>query len=73
MDEENDEYDNLNIFPIAKFEMINVFPEKNSVEIIHSNGKIIDYSSFIYLSLCKLIKDIYNKDCLIPLSIKKKY
>ena len=72
MDEENDQLENSNIFPIAKFEMINVFPDKNSVEIVHSNGKIIEYSSLSYLSICKLIKDIYNEDCLIPLPIKKK-
>jgi hypothetical protein len=72
LDEENNEYDNLIIYSISKFEMIDVYPDINTINIFHSNGKNIEYSSYIYLSLCKLINDIYKKDCLVPLTINKK-
>lgn len=72
IEDEEENLENLAIFPIAKFELINVNPQKNEVEIIYSHAKKIEYSSISFMSLCKLIKDIYNKDCLIPLTIKKK-
>ena len=72
-DENNFEnFDNLNLYPISNFEMIEVATGKNEVEISYSKTKKIEYSSLSYMSLCKLVKDLYNKDCLILLSIKKK-
>jgi len=72
IDEENLEYNNLNFILFSKIEMINVSPNKNKFEILYSNNKSVVYFTYNFLNLVKLIKDIYNRDCLIPLPIKKK-
>jgi len=72
IDEENLELQNINFILISKFEAINVFPDKNKFEFIHSNNKSVIYLSLLFLNIVKLIKDIYNNSCLIPLKIKKK-